>query len=348
MKGFQFRKSFQLLPGLRLNISKKGASLSIGPDGAHITTGTAGTNLYLDLPGSGAYYRKKLDVGRLTSNKSETKDTGKDTSSSEQDEHLSVGFWDRLTKPPEELDLIDALRAFSEGDEVKAYEIAQRATHLADGAFLAGVLAINNQRYAQAVEYLKKALEKKDQLGQHFDKYEVDARVELPVTDEVSAEIMPDERGVLLALAEAYQRGDVDELAIETMQQLQKHDPDDLVIRLALAELLNDRYPDAPQVQQRIIELAEGVHNASPIHAALMFYRARALRKLGMYEGADDTLKKATRRRKDYPKDLLLALNYERAMIYEATGKTKEAQKEFQKVYAEAPAYEDVAARLGL
>jgi tetratricopeptide (TPR) repeat protein len=137
-------------------------------------------------------------------------------------------------------------------------------------------------------------------------------------------------------------------MAIETTQQLNQHDPDDLVVRLSLAELLNDRYPDAPQIQQRVIELAEGVHNASPIHAALMFYRARALRKLGMYEGADDTLKKATRRKKDYPKDLLLALTYERAMIYEATGKTKEAQKEFQKVFAEAPTYEDVAAKLGL
>ncbi|MEO8607785.1 MAG: DUF4236 domain-containing protein [Chloroflexota bacterium] len=59
MSGFRFRKSLQLLPGVRLNISKTGASLSLGPRGAHITTGTSGTYFSLDLPGSGAYYRQK-------------------------------------------------------------------------------------------------------------------------------------------------------------------------------------------------------------------------------------------------------------------------------------------------
>jgi tetratricopeptide (TPR) repeat protein len=219
---------------------------------------------------------------------------------------------------------------------------------MADGAFLAGFLAFKRGQLPEAANYFKSALEQKDTLGKACEKYEIDMGVSLPITEEVDAYIQPDENGVLLALAETYQHLDQPELAIETLRHLHQQDPDDLVVRLSLAELLDTRYPDAEQIQQQIVQLAENVHNESPIHAALMFYRARALRKLGLLDGALDTLTRALRRKKDYPSDLLLALRYERALVYEATGKEKEAHKEFQKVYAEAPSYEDVAAKLGL
>ncbi len=151
----------------------------------------------------------------------------------------------------------------------------------------------------------------------------------------------------MLALAEAYQQLDLIELAIEPLQHLYQLDPDDLVTRLSLAELYDIQYPNAEQMQRRIIELAEGVHNVSPIHANLMYYRARALRLLGMYPAAQDTLTRALRRKKDYPEELLRALKYERALIYEALGKTDKAKVEFQKIFAESPGYEDVAAKLG-
>ena len=94
--------------------------------------------------------------------------------------------------------------------------------------------------------------------------------------------------------------------------------------------------------------LAEGVHNESPVHASLMFYRARALRKLGLLDAAQDTINQALSRKKDYPSDLLVALRYERDQVYEAQGKVKLATSEFQKVYAEAPDFEDVATKVGL
>ncbi len=43
----------------------------------------------------------------------------------------------------------------------------------------------------------------KDDLGKTFAKYDMDMAVELPITDEVSAHLKPDERSVLVALAEA-------------------------------------------------------------------------------------------------------------------------------------------------
>jgi tetratricopeptide (TPR) repeat protein len=337
MKGLRFHKEVRLLPGVRLNISKSGFSLSLGPKGAHVTAGPRGTYFNFDLPGSGFYYRKKLDA----------KDD-RDGENKPEDAPTAVGFLQRLTTAPQELELVDALRALHEGKEDECYAHAQQATHLADGAFLAGFLAFKREEYAEAAAHFKRALEQKDKLGQAYNKYEVNMGVELPITEEVNAYILPNHNGVLLALAEAYQRQGQPEIALETLLQLHQNDPDDIIVRLSLAELLDQRYPDAEQEQRQIIELAEDVHNESPIHAALMFYRARALRKLGLLEGARDTLNKALRRKKDYPNDLLLGLHYERGLTYEANGQDKEARKEFQKVYAEAPSYEEVAAKLGL
>jgi hypothetical protein len=56
----------------------------------------------------------------------------------------------------------------------------------------------------------------------------------------------------------------------------------------------------------------------------------------------------ALRKKKDYPEELLWALRYERIMIYEAQGQKAKARAETEKLYAEAPDYEDLAARLNL
>jgi tetratricopeptide (TPR) repeat protein len=347
VKGFQFRKSFQLLPGVRLNISKKGTSLSLGPKGAHITTGTSGTFFSLDLPGSGAYYRKKLDT---KSGDAKAKNGKKTDDAENQDavpEKLDLGFMQRFTVPPDEIALVEALKALTVGDEAKALDEAKKS-YLADAAFLAGFLLFKGGDVDGAASAFQEALKNADQLGKHIDKYDLDFAVQLPVTDEISIRIEPGAEGALLALAECEQHLGLTEVAIENLQKLYQQHPDDLIVRLSLAEALSEAYPDAEPVQQQIVNLAADVHNESPIHAALMYYRARALRKLDLIDGAKDTLAKALKRTKGYPDDLLRALRYERAVIYELTGDSKKAHAEFQKIYAETPSYEDVAARLGL
>lgn len=43
--GFRFRRSMRLLPGIRINLSKTGTSLTAGVRGAHETIGIPGTGL---------------------------------------------------------------------------------------------------------------------------------------------------------------------------------------------------------------------------------------------------------------------------------------------------------------
>ncbi|MBW1717517.1 MAG: DUF4236 domain-containing protein, partial [Deltaproteobacteria bacterium] len=73
-----------------------------------------------------------------------------------------------------------------------------------------------------------------------------------------------------------------------------------------------------------------------------------ALRNLGLNEAARDVLTKALRRKKDRSDDLLHAIRYERALVYEDLGQHKRARSELERLYAEAPDYEDVEARVGL
>lgn len=62
--GFRFRKSVKLLPGIKLNFSKRGTSVTIGGRGASVNIGPRGTHANVGIPGSGISYRTRLDSGQ--------------------------------------------------------------------------------------------------------------------------------------------------------------------------------------------------------------------------------------------------------------------------------------------
>jgi hypothetical protein len=57
----RFRRSFRIAPGIRMNFSGSGASLSVGPRGASMTFGRRGTFLNAGIPGTGFSARQRLD-----------------------------------------------------------------------------------------------------------------------------------------------------------------------------------------------------------------------------------------------------------------------------------------------
>ncbi|MDF2435260.1 MAG: hypothetical protein JWP44_4891 [Mucilaginibacter sp.] len=54
--GFRFSRRIRLFPGVRVNLSKSGASVSLGRRGAWITAGKRGTRATLGIPGTGLSY----------------------------------------------------------------------------------------------------------------------------------------------------------------------------------------------------------------------------------------------------------------------------------------------------
>jgi|GEM_PF-6830731 len=61
--GFRFQRRITLFPGVRLNISKSGMSLSIGPRGFSLTISRQGIHLNTGIPGTGLSHRKRLRGG---------------------------------------------------------------------------------------------------------------------------------------------------------------------------------------------------------------------------------------------------------------------------------------------
>ena len=57
--GFRFRRSFRLMPGIRLNLSRSGVSTSIGRRGAWFTIGPRGARATVGIPGTGLSYTEQ-------------------------------------------------------------------------------------------------------------------------------------------------------------------------------------------------------------------------------------------------------------------------------------------------
>jgi hypothetical protein len=54
--GWRFRRRVRVMPGLYLNLGRRGASVSLGVRGAHVTFGRHGKRATIGLPGSGISY----------------------------------------------------------------------------------------------------------------------------------------------------------------------------------------------------------------------------------------------------------------------------------------------------
>ncbi len=260
---------------------------------------------------------------------------------------MSIGFFKRLVTPKDETRFVDGMRQFVLAHETAALKHFSQAGQLADAAFMAGILSLKRRAFPEAERFFKSAKARHATLGRYFDKYGVQASVSLAITEEVTAVVQPNLRAVVLALAEVYQHQGRWKEAAELLKQLYRRDPDDIVVRLSLAELAVEEAGDKRSCQTAV-KLAEGVENESELHAALMMYKGMALRRLGLLAAARNTLTAALRRTKDRSDELLRALRYERALVYDAMGQAQRARSELGKVYAEEPGYEDVAARLGL
>lgn len=58
--GLRFRRRVRLAPGLRLNLSKRGASVSVGEHGATLNVGRRGKRATVGLPGTGISYSARV------------------------------------------------------------------------------------------------------------------------------------------------------------------------------------------------------------------------------------------------------------------------------------------------
>ncbi len=73
----RFRRTFRVLPGVHLNVSKHGISTTVGPRGMHLTFNRYGVRQSVGLPGTGLSENSYL-VGGGRSSRSESRESGEE------------------------------------------------------------------------------------------------------------------------------------------------------------------------------------------------------------------------------------------------------------------------------
>lgn len=350
----RFFRRVPLGKGLTMNLSKTGASLSLGPSGGAVTLGTSGARGTVSLPGTGLFYtveKRNLFSG---SKKRRARDSSDDPDQNAKgfippSSPLELGFFDKLLVPKEEQTVVEGFKALITGDDATALDFFEQASKTADARWIAGMMRLKKRDHHRAEAHLNFALENEQDLGVLVGKYQVEVILNLPITQELSAHVKPRRRGTLLALAESYQDRGAWQKAEACLRTLIKEHPEDPVVKLSLVELLSDQNETMSQeTAKTLVVLIGEVENLSDVHATLLLYKAKALETLSLLKAALAALTAAHRRKKDRDPELLRRIRYERALIYEKLGRKARARGEFEALYAQDPAFEDVAKRLGL
>ncbi|HEY8656314.1 MAG TPA: DUF4236 domain-containing protein [Candidatus Limnocylindria bacterium] len=344
--GLRFTRRVRLFPGVSVNLSKSGASMSFGVRGAHYTVGSRGRRVTVGIPGTGLYYTQ-TDRQRPTGARA-----GRGPAAApavplvQPADRLRVGFFKRLVTPPEERRFVDGLRAITQGQEDQAFADFSAASHLADGAMFAGALALKRGLVGQAEQLIRSAVAHADQLGASLRQYGVSSLLSLQITDELTAQLPHTRDGALLVLVEILQRAGRRDEALRTLDLIRAGSPDDPVVLASTCELLLDGGADGDR--QRVIALTEKVQNLTPVQTVLLLFRARALRQLKLPEAAVQVATAALARRAGRSDELLHELRYERALAYGELGNAKRSRADLERLYAEDSTFADVAQRLGV
>jgi len=260
-------------------------------------------------------------------------------------DRLKLGVFQRLMISGEEKHFIDGIRALNDGDPDGALTALEKARDLPDAAWMAGMIRLRREDFDRARAHFEHALARLDDLGTLFGKYEIAAQANLPITSDIFAHVFPRERGTRLALLEIAQIKGHNADAMVHIELLMELDATDPVVLLSFAELALDS-PEDRALMDRVVRATMDVENETPVDTAILLYRGRALAALGMPDAAIDVFTLANRRRRDRPEDLLHQIRYDRAVLYEQVGRKAQARREFERLYAENPEFEDIRARL--
>src|SRR5262245_52047441 len=255
--GFTVRKSFKVMPGVRMTVSKGGISTSAGVRGARITRPASGrTTRTIGLPGSGLSQTKTISGPKPA------------PSAPVQATPVKPGF----TAPKWEKELYKAITAGGREDLPRIAQAYPEVGPLA--AALYGFMAFAEGDHNRALDALGWAWSSGQNIEDHAfaRKYLTASTVTLEIADGVSA-VLPISRDAIgLALAELQQEaGNLDQ-AVTVVEAL---DPS-VIAAVSLAELytLTGRYAD-------VVDLTNGMTNDDDPTALLVTFRGIALREQG-------------------------------------------------------------------
>ncbi len=327
--GFRVRRSFKVMPGVRMTVTPRGVSTSVGTRGARVSVHSSGrVTRTVGIPGSGISHTSTTRVGAST--RQPTRGAGA-PGPARPPEPAKPGMF----APKWEKALHRAAIQQRDANAVRAVanEHAEARQSAALLETLMGALPVNDvARVRQLLGWLWDG--GYDPAADVFmTRYLPGAGLALEVAPGITVELPLTRDAVGLALAEAHQSaGDV-VAACDVVEQVTPS----TVAAVSLAEL----YAEQGRWQE-VIALTDGVTNEDEATMFLLVQRAAALRQTGSPGAAREALKEALRLR-SRPAELRHRALIERAYTYLAENKRAMARKDLEKVLAENSTYPGLA-----
>lgn len=330
--GFRMHRSIQLIPGLRLNMSKSGFGLSAGGKGFHVATMPNGrTRRTISIPGTGMSWISQTSSGthargaapRPTAHTTVTP-TSPEAPPPPPPIAASPGFF----ASHDEKQLAEAIRNHDTGT---MEQIASRTPNLALAATTtAAFVHLQRDEDDIAEQQLLWVFTNGDPGADAFIRQYVSLLVTVEVVDGVTVSLEPDRSTVGLLLAELMQRDDQVAKAIAVVEQL----PPTTLTALSLAEL-NTMAGHFDEV----ISITEGCTNVDDATALLCTFRGIAFREQKQFTAARACFTDALRSKKRNPIVRHRAL-FERSKCYLAEGQRARAKADLERIMAEDSDYD--------
>lgn len=339
--GFRYRKSIQIIPGLKMNISRSGVGYSVGGKGMRVTRQANGrVTRTVSLPGTGISHQGTLRsaAGSRTPARSSARATAPLPPAPAPAPHPS------LFAPAWEKDLFRAINAkpFAGLASISREHGREHPDVRVLAAALDGIMRFATgdplqQEPARAL--IGWAITQGVDLKTHpfVVKYLAERTWPVEIAAGIVAHLGIAHDVLLLAEAELHQAAGDLPAAIWTVEQAVPTAP----AALSLIEL----YSDAGR-HQEVIDLTNDITNLDDSTALLLTLRGRSFAELGYHDAAREALKQALHFPSRAPEVRHRAL-LERAHVNLKTNRRAAARKDVEHILADDPTYPGVAELLG-
>lgn len=335
--GFRVRKSFKVMPGVRINVSPKSIGVSAGVTGARTSKSTSGrTTRSIGIPGTGISHVTTTTSGSGSRRKAAPRRPAAAPARpvAAVPKEPTPGFfapkWEKalyrvLVATPDATALAGIGQMHEKARPVAAlFETINSAMPAGDG-----------QRGVELLSWL---------LDTGYDpardaflaKYLPGYLLRLPVAEGIVVHLPLDRTAMGLLLAELHQGTGNLQSAVVVVENLEPS----TVTAVSLAELYAGlgRWED-------VVSLTDGLADEDEASTYLLIQRGIALREQGFYDAAREAFKEALRLR-SRPAGLRHRAFVERGLANLADGKKAAARKDFEKVLAEDSKYPDLKEHL--
>lgn len=335
--GFRARKSFKVMPGVRMTVTPRGVSTSVGVRGARVSVHSSGrVTRTVGIPGSGFSYTttSKAGGGSRSAARPATRPAAPAPRQIAPPAQPKPGMlapkWEKAlyaaaVQNPDPAGVVRVAAEHPEARQVGALlEAVMGALPSGDGPRSRELLGwLWGVGYDPATD-------------QFLRRYLPNAGLVLEIAAGITVRLPMDRDTVGLALAEVLQSSGDARAASDVVEQVTPS----TVAAVSLAELYADQ-----ERWDEIIAMTDGLTNVDEASVFLLVQRAAALRQTGSPGAAREALKEALRIR-SRPAGLRHLALIERAYTYLAENKRAMARKDLEKVLAEDSTYPGLAAAM--